>query len=296
MLLMGCAQRMVNALTPEAGYTRHAGLAYGELERQRLDVYVPDGVAGAAPVVVFFYGGGWREGERDGYRFMGQALSSQGYVVVIPDYRLYPEVRFPSFIEDGALAVAWTRRNIAGYGGDVENLFLMGHSAGAHMAALLTLDDRYLQAHGGGEGWIRGMIGLAGPYDFLPFRSDFYRVVFEPESQFPDSQPVNFVNGAAPPMLLMQGEKDAVVSVNNTRSLARAVETAGGSVRAILYERQSHLSIIAGLSGPLRAVGPMMGDVKEFIETVRVPAGVNAAAGSVQDDDGRVEHGRETDP
>jgi acetyl esterase/lipase len=278
MLLIGCAQRMVNALTPESGYTRHAALAYGELERRQLDVYIPDGLAGPAPVVVFFYGGGWREGDREGYRFIGQALSSQGYVVVIPDYRLYPEVRFPSFIEDGARALAWTRRNIADHGGDAGNLFVMGHSAGAHMAALLALDERYIQAHRGDRTWIRGMIGLAGPYDFLPFRSDFYRVVFEPESQFPASQPVNFVDGTEPPMLLMHGEKDAVVSADNARSLARAVEDAGGRVQTILYRLQSHLSIIAGLSRPLRSMGPMLQDVAAFIGAHRTPGGAAGAA------------------
>lgn len=269
MLLMGCAQRMVNALTPASGYERHSGLAYGDGERQRLDVYVPKGSSEAAPVVVFFYGGGWREGDRRGYRFIGQALSSQGYVVVVPDYRLYPEVRFPAFVEDGARAVAWVRENITRFGGNVDNLFLMGHSAGAHMAALLSLDPRYLGAHGGGTEWLAGMIGLAGPYDFLPFRSDFYRVVFEPEAQFPDSQPVNFVDGTEPPMLLLQGERDALVSPKNARSLASRIEAAGGEVEAILYERQSHVSIIAGLSHPLRAVGPMMGDITAFIEAHR---------------------------
>lgn len=284
MLLMGCAQRMVNALTPTSGYERHTGLAYGEADRQRLDVYVPKGLAGPAPVIVFFYGGGWREGDRRGYRFIGQALSSQGYVVVVPDYRLYPQVRFPAFVEDGASAVAWARQNIGPFGGDTDNLFLMGHSAGAHMAALLSLDPRYLRAHGGSTDWIAGTIGLAGPYDFLPFRSEFYRAVFEPEEQFPDSQPVNFVDGTEPPMLLMQGERDAVVSPKNARSLASRIEAAGGEVRTILYERQSHVSIIAGLSRPLRAVGPMMGDVTAFIESYREPttAGATVAADNPQ--------------
>lgn len=272
MLLMGCAQRMVNALSPTSGYERHAGLAYGEADRQRLDIYVPKGLSGPAPVVVFFYGGGWREGDRRGYRFLGQALSSQGYVVVVPDYRLYPEVQFPTFVQDGARAVAWVRNNIARYRGDMDNLFLMGHSAGAHMAALLTLDPRYLEAHDGGTDWVTATIGLAGPYDFLPFRSDFYRVVFEPESQFPDSQPINFVDGTEPPMLLLQGERDVVVSPKNARSLAARIEAAGGDVETIIYERQSHVSIIAGLSSPLRAVGPMMRDVTAFIEARRQPA------------------------
>lgn len=284
MLLMGCAQRMVNALTPASGYERHAGLAYGAGERQRLDVYVPKGLSGSAPVVVFFYGGGWREGDRRGYRFLGQALSSQGYVVVVPDYRLYPEVQFPSFVQDGAGAVAWVRNNIARYGGDVDNLFLMGHSAGAHIAALLTLDPRYLQAHGGGTDWVTATIGIAGPYDFLPFRSDFYRVVFEPESQFPDSQPINFVDGTEPPMLLLQGERDAVVSPKNARSLAARIDAAGGDVETIIYARQSHVSIMAGLSSPLRAVGPMMRDVTAFIEAHRQPApdGTAVTAETVQ--------------
>jgi len=279
MVATASVQWAINAFTPTSGYARKGGMAYGPEPRQRLDVYIPEG-ARDAPVVVFLYGGGWREGHRGGYRFVGQALSARGYVTVIPDYRLYPEVRFPAFVEDGAAALAWVHRHIAAYSGNPDRVYLMGHSAGAHIGALLALDRRHLAAVGGGPDWISAFVGLAGPYDFLPFRSGFYRVIFEPEAQFPDSQPINFARAGAPPMLLMHGLRDAVVPARNTRDLAAALAAEGAEVRTVLYPRQSHVSIVAGLARPLQRLGPMLDDIVEFLAAQR-GTGVSEAATAV---------------
>src|ERR1700741_411360 len=125
---------MSGVAVPTAGYRLVADQPYGPLERQKLDIYVPDGATSNIPVVVFFYGGAWARGERGDYRFAGQALASTGFIALVPDYRLYPEVAFPSFVQDGALAVAWVRDNIAGFGGDPARIAVLGHSAGAHIA------------------------------------------------------------------------------------------------------------------------------------------------------------------
>ncbi|HUP97222.1 MAG TPA: alpha/beta hydrolase, partial [Usitatibacter sp.] len=169
LLAAACSPlRVLNAFVPSSGYESTTGLEYGLHPRQKLDVYVPDPQAypGTLPVIVFIYGGSWQTGERQEYTFIGQALASKGFVVVIPDYRLYPEVRYPAFVEDAAAAFAWAHREAARYRGDPRRMLVMGHSAGAHIAAMVAYNERFLGAHGLGRGNVRGLVGLAGPYDF----------------------------------------------------------------------------------------------------------------------------------
>ncbi|MDP5104505.1 MAG: alpha/beta hydrolase, partial [Erythrobacter sp.] len=120
---------------------------------QTLDIWAPDKASatvsgGKLPVVIFWYGGGWAKGDRASYAFAGRALANEGFLVVIPDYRKVPKVRFPAFLEDGAEAVAWARDNIAAHGGDPEKIAFMGHSAGAYQAVMLALDAKWLTAAG----------------------------------------------------------------------------------------------------------------------------------------------------
>ncbi|PWG62044.1 alpha/beta hydrolase [Spiribacter halobius] len=271
LLLGGCSGTAVlNALTPESGYQRHVGLDYGAHERQRLDLYVPEGAADA-PVVVFFYGGRWQEGERADYRFAAQALASRGYVVAVPDYRLYPEVRFPAFVEDAAAAVAWIHARAADYGGDPGRLVLAGHSAGAHIAALLALDPQYLESAGPGRGVVRAFIGLAGPYDFLPLRAEDLKIIFGPSAERPRSQPINHVDPQAPPMLLLHGRDDRLVEPGNSRRLAQAVTEAGGSARLRLFDNRGHVSLVASLARPLRFHTPVLEAMGRFIDGLEAP-------------------------
>lgn len=264
--LAGCsAQGLVNALTPSSGYQRQADIAYGERSRQKLDVYVPDGADGTAPVVVFFYGGRWSEGRKDGYRFVAQYLTSRGAVAVIPDYRLHPEVGFPTFVEDGAATVAWVRHHIGEFGGDPGRLFVMGHSAGAHIAAMLATDRQYLAAVGGDRDWLAGMIGLAGPYDFLPLTDADLKTIFGPESEWPRSQPVRYVDGGEPPMLLLHGAADRTVHAEDSEILARRVNAAGGNARLQLYDGVGHIRIVAMLAAPLRWLGDAGRDIGGFL-------------------------------
>lgn len=179
LALSGCSPlRLLNGVIPHDGFERQAGIAYGEGERRRLDVYVPKGAGPAPrPVIVFFYGGSWKGGDRANYLFVAEALTARGFVVVIPDYRVYPEVRYPGFVEDGAKAVAWTRREIARFHGDASRLYVMGHSAGSLIAAMLAYNDRFLKAEGMERSDIRGLIGLAGPYDFKPVEPDIEAIL-----------------------------------------------------------------------------------------------------------------------
>ncbi|WP_240433459.1 alpha/beta hydrolase [Solimonas sp. K1W22B-7] len=262
-LLAGCSSlSVVNGLTPSTGYNLAINLPFDPATGLTADVYTPDG-ARNAPVVVFFYGGRWSEGDKQEYKLVGQALASRGIVAVIPNYRKYPQVRFPAFVEDGAKAVKWARNNAAAYGGNPEQLFVMGHSAGAHIAAMLALNEAYLKKVGGSRTWLRGMIGLAGPYNFLPITAPDLRDMFGPPEQFEQSQPVFFADGRNPPLLLLHGENDEVVAAANSRSLAKAVAAQGGSVETIFYPKLSHANILGAVSTVVNRV--VSSDVLEHI-------------------------------
>ena len=262
----GCSPlTALNAAVPDTGYDHHADIAYGEMPRRRLDVYVPHDLAGPAPVVVFLYGGSWKRGERRNYRFVAETLTGRGAVVVIPDYRLYPEARFPGFVEDAAAAVRWVHDNIERYGGDRDRLFLMGHSAGAHIAALVALDDRYLAAVGLSPGVVRGLIGLAGPYAFDPSKYRSVRPVFADAVAPDDVRPVTFADGDAPPTLLLHGGDDTTVYPVNSAELARRINAAGGSARRIEYEDVGHVGILLALARPFRGRAPVADDAAAFI-------------------------------
>lgn len=267
-LLGGCSSlRILDALVPTDGYAANTALSYGTLARQKLDVYEPTGAINrqARPVVVFFYGGGWEAGDRAGYRFVAHALTSQGFVAVIPDYRVYPEVRFPEFVHDAAQAVRWTTDNIERFGGDPREIFLMGHSAGAHIAAMLTLDPEYLRQARVAPSALRGTIGLAGPYDFLPLRSDTLKAIFGPEPQRWRSQPINYVNGQNPPMLLMTGTADGTVSPGNSQRLASKIKAHGGPVRLVEYADIGHADIVVRLAAPFRGDGEVLRAIVAFV-------------------------------
>lgn len=255
----------LDMLAPRDGYTRHAGIPYGDGPRRRLDVYVPKAAEGARPVVLFVYGGSWSTGERAQYRFVGQALAAQGYVAVLPDYRLDPEGRFPGFVQDIAAAFAWTARHAGDYGGDPKRLFLMGHSAGAYNVAMLASDPRYLAAHGLDRRAIAGVIGLAGPYDFLPLDNATTRRVFGHVDLLDLTQPVRLVDAATPPMLLLHGSEDETVYPRHSLRLAARLAALGVAAEAKLYPGIGHVGILLALS-PLRRDNPsVLSDLDRFV-------------------------------
>jgi acetyl esterase/lipase len=240
-----------------------ADIAYGGEARQHLDVYVPAGGAARAPVVVFFYGGGWGSGAKGDYAFVGKAFAAQGFVAVIPDYRLVPEVRFPAFIEDGAKAIRWTHDHIVEFGGDPGRLYLIGHSAGAYNAAMLTLDAHYLSEAGLPANAVRATAGLAGPYDFLPLSED--RIAAFGQAENPAAtQPINFVRRSAPPMFLATGDNDTTVPPRNATGLAAKLRAAGAEAEDKTYPDVTHTDIVMALSKPLRGEAPVLEDVVRF--------------------------------
>ena len=267
-LLSGCtAAAFFAANVPSAfgPYERTADLAYGPESRQQLDVYVPDAPA-AEPrtVIVFIHGGSWETGSKDAYRFVGSSLAEQGFIAVLPSYRLSPAVRFPVFVEDAAQAVAWTLRNIDRYGGNPQRVFVMGHSAGAHIALLLTLDRHYLAATGVSADDLRGVIGLSGPYDFK-IDSDLLRSVFGAAPDPRQTQPVRFVRGDAPPLLLIHGTADTICWDEHSIRLTERIRAAGGSAELRLYPGLGHSDTLGGLSQLRRGVAPTLQDVTTFV-------------------------------
>lgn len=266
-LLAACSSiKVLNALTPTSTFTKTSAIAYGDDPRQKLDIYRPVTALPDAPVVVFFYGGSWNSGSRDDYGFVGEALASRGIVVVIADYRLYPQVRYPLFLQDGAQAVAWAYQHSAEYGGDPRKLYVMGHSSGAYNAAMLALDPQWLAGVGLSPSVFKGWIGLAGPYDFLPIENrDVRPVFFYPDSP-PDSQPINHVSQSAPPSLLIASVDDNLVNPKrNTGGLAKKLRAAGVPVEEFYFTKTSHATLVASMSRPLRWLAPVLDRVTAFI-------------------------------
>ncbi len=258
---------VLNAVEPRFGVTTTRDLAYQPGPRGGLDVYRPRQANGSAPVVVFLYGGGWDEGAKAQYAFIGDALASKGFVTFIPDYRLYPEVRWPAFLQDNANALRWVRDHAAQFGGDPRKLFLVGHSAGAYNAVMLSLDRRWLAAVGmDPRRDVSGTVGLAGPYDFLPLRSDELKSIFGPPDARPATQPINYVDGQAPPLFLATDDRDTVVDPGNTTRLADKVREHGGRVETKTYSGLSHALLLGVVAAPLRFMAPVLKDVTTFID------------------------------
>jgi acetyl esterase/lipase len=257
---------LFNLLASRKNYRKQLDINYGSLSRQQLDVYFPLGEPRDLPVVVFFYGGSWQSGRRQDYSFVAQALTSRGFAAVIPDYRLYPEATFPAFVEDGAAAFAWVHNNISSFGGNPDRLFVMGHSAGAYIAAMLSFDPQYLGQVGLTPGVVRGFIGLAGLYDFLPLKRRWLIKIFGGADGIPETQPINFVTAGAPPSLLLHGATDKVVLASNTRILAQRLREAGRPVVEIIYPHYKHLTILLYLASFLQEGEPVLRDVANFIQ------------------------------
>ena len=259
----------LDRLTPGEGGTRVAsGVAF--TPTLKLDIYAPPHTAPNAhlPVVIFYYGGGWVAGSRGGYGFAGSAYAGQGFVTVVPDYRLVPGVRFPAFLQDSAMAVKWTRDHIADYGGDPNRIAVAGHSAGAYNAAMITLDPHYLRDAGVPAGTIRAAALLSGPYDFYPFTEMRGRDALGAWPRPAETQPINFVTAAAPPMLLAHGTNDDIVNVQNSKSLAARLRVAGVPVELKLYEGKSHVDLAKSLSRPFRGTTPALTDSAAFLHRV----------------------------
>lgn len=247
-----------------------SGIAYGPEPRQKLDIYAPTERQGLLPVVFFVYGGSWSDGDRTNYDFVGRAIAARGFVVVIADYRLIPEIEYPGFLEDCAKAFAFAVGAVGTYGGDAQRIGLAGHSAGAYNATMLALDPQYLCSMGL-LGRVKAVAGLSGPYDFFPFDGRITLRVFGAVQEPRSTQPVNLVTADAPPMWLATGDKDGLVYPRNTVALARALRSHGIEVMEKHYPSLGHPGTLMAIAKPLRGLAPVLAEMTAFLSGKLTP-------------------------
>ena len=269
-LLAGCSPVwLLNLAVPRAGYHVVRDIAYGPGQDQnpsrRLDLYVPDGLKAGAPVLLFFYGGSWDSGSKDLYLAFGQAFTSQGIIVAVADYRVFPETRYPGFVEDGAEALVWLRGHAAQYGGDEKRIFVSGHSAGAYNAMMLAADGQYLRRAGGNISDICGVIGIAGPYDFLPLTDPKLIEIFGGANRA-QTQPITYIDGKRPPMLLAYDPDDTTVLARNSLNLAQKLRDFGSAATLRAYPGAGHIGLILSLAPEFRFRTSLRADMGEFIQ------------------------------
>jgi acetyl esterase/lipase len=253
-----------NALVPRGGYTLRKDVAYGDGARQTLDIYVPDGLTAPAPALLFFHGGSWQFGDKNQYRALGQAFASKGIVTVVANYGLFPPARFPRFIEDGARAFKYVHDHVREWGGDSARIFLCGHSAGAHIAAMLGTNGAYLRAAGADPSAPRGIIGIAGPYDFLPLKDPVLIELFGGDNVL-ETQPIHFIDGKRAPMLLTHGRDDTTVGAGNSKRMAQKLQSFGSEVVVRYYHRTGHIGILLSLAPGFRKRTTLYQDMLAFI-------------------------------
>lgn len=238
---------------------------YGDDPRHRLDIYLPQRQR-VVSTILFLYGGGWVSGARWYYRLLGRSLAGRGHLVIIPDYRLFPQVRFPDFNADAARALHWTHANILRLGGHPSRLFVMGHSAGAHIATTLALDPRYLEVHDLSPGHIAGIVGLAGPYTLDPLKWQGVRDIFAPSADAPQSaRPIKLARAGTPPMLLLHGARDRVVGPRASVLMADALRRAGSPARAEIYPGLGHTGVLTSLLPGMRWRAGVLAHAEAFL-------------------------------
>lgn len=269
-----------NRGTPhDAGAVRVVTAApFGEGPRQTLDVYAPATGAHNAPVLVFFYGGGWRSGAKEDYSFVGDAFAANGFVTVIPDYRLAPDAQFPLFLEDNAAALRWVQDNIARFGGDPHRIVLAGHSAGAYNAVMVGLNEDYARAAGFDPHAVRGVVGIAGPYGFY-FSNPIIRTAFGDEPDPARMHAIPFARADAPPLLLLAGGADRRVPLRAGEEMRNAAVAAGGQAELIVYPRLDHPRILQALALERRGDNSVFEDTLRFARRVTARETARAAAG-----------------
>lgn len=269
LVLAGCSGAYYRAINAGVDDDRIGTEAYDAPRGLSLDIHRPAPAAARPPVVVFLHGGSWRHGSREGYRFVGQRLAQAGALALVPDYRKAPGHAFPDFMYDTARAVAWAKANAGRLGGDPSKVFVMGHSAGAHIVALLATDPRYLASVGLTPRDLAGVVALAGPYDFLPLTDPELHEVFGEEKDWPASQPVNFADGDEPPFLLLHGSDDRIVWALNSERLKSRLDAGGSPARYVPIDGTGHIGILLSLRR--KEASPALAETLRFLGLAEPP-------------------------
>jgi acetyl esterase/lipase len=255
---------MLNLTVPRSGYRVHRGLAYGEGPRQLFDLYLPKTSSAPAPLLLFFYGGAFRAGRRNEYRVVGEAFASKGIIVAVADYRIYPEARFPDFLQDGAAALAAVHARAAEFGGDPSRIFLAGHSAGAYISVMLAANPAYLAAANADPSWIRGVIAIAGRYHEMPLSDAIGVETFRGPARA-ETRPANFIDGTRPPMLLVAGADESAGVLESHKRLAAHLREHASEVEEIIYPHIGHMGIMLALAPGFRHRAPLRDDIARFV-------------------------------
>jgi acetyl esterase/lipase len=262
----GLASRLLEAWTPAPALELLSDVPYGRHPRQRLDLYLPQRPPAHRRLIVFLYGGCWTAGARGSYRFLAHVLAARGFAVAIPDYRIFPDARFPEFLDDTASAIGWLHRRSGDYGMEGDRVALIGHSAGAYNAAMVALDPTYLEHAGVSPRVVGGVVGVAGPYAFNPLDYQETREIFAPLNHDPDRvQPMRLVRPHAPPMLLAHGTADRRVLPINSMRFADAMQAAGNEAAARLYPHHGHVGLLLAMASPFCHLFGVLDDIVAFL-------------------------------
>ena len=266
---------LADPLSPYDGYKLEPDVAYGIHRRQKLDIYEPLIEENKDIIIMFIYGGSWRSGERSNYRFIAQRFVSQGYTTIVPDYRLYPEIQFPAFVDDIAKAIVWTHRRYE-QKNNPPKIILVGHSAGAHIAALLALDNRYLKRAGASTKIISGWVSLAGPHAFNPLKTKSTKPIFNNfASNIEQNKPTTFARSEAPPGLLLHGKKDTIVYERNSTLLASAIKTKNGRITLRAIDDVGHIEILLSITGNILFNNDVKQELFAFISNLEDTASLD---------------------
>jgi acetyl esterase/lipase len=221
-----------------------SNIQYGAHKKQSLDIYLPP--AGISHKVMFFvHGGAWSSGDKDMYGSIGYFYAKNGFITVLIDHRLSPEVSHPSHIEDVALAFSWTKKNIANYGGNPNNIYICGHSSGAHLVSLLATNKKYLAKEGLSRSDISGVIAISGIYKIgLNLNIAGYGYVFPTKTDKYDASPINFIEEGIPPFLIMYAEKDITTLGRQAINFHKAIKNKGVVHPLYCAKGENHSTIL----------------------------------------------------
>lgn len=263
----------LNRTTSLSGLTVTHNLHYGPDPRNVLDIYAPQGVANKA-VVLFIHGGSWENGSKDEYVFVGESLARAGYVTAVMSYRLAPQHPYPDYVIDAASALKWLQDNAAQYGGNGQRLYVVGHSAGAFNAVDVVDDGSFLSDAGVQPGTVRGVVGIAGPYDY-DFRQFPSKTAFPVGGDPAQIMPSRNIRADAPPNLLLVAGDDKTVDPSNGEKMKAALQAAGVPYTYTVLPGLSHITIVGALSRHLTFLGGTRQAVLDFLNAQEAKAAQN---------------------
>ena len=250
--------------------TRYKDIPFGHTGSLKLDVYKPKTKSEKKDILVFIHGGNWSNGSKKLYRFFGRGMARKGILTVVIDFRQYPSATYSGMAMDAAEAVAWIRQHAAEYGGDPEKIFVAGHSAGAHLAALISTDNSYFDSLEI-KSPVKGCI-LIDPfgldmYTYLkkeePYKYDVYRTVFTKDSvQWKRGSPVNHLHPGMPPFMLFRGGRTYPNIVEGTDRFAEALKKYQPDASVIVVPRKRHAGMIFSYTNPRKKA---YGQILEFM-------------------------------